>query len=174
MSVRKVTAPWLACVVKSPTRAVSPLPAGLQAGILFWAGTLFWAGIALVGCTPAGEKTYPVSGLVRFSDGRVLREGSVEFEVIGRTPPITATGVIAADGTFTLGTYESSDGAFPGRHRVAIFSDPIIGTGAERPGLIPESPLPPRFSSFDDSGIVLEVRSEDNQLIIEIDLDSQI
>lgn len=121
------------------------------------------------GCTPSGEATYPVSGLVRFSDGRVLREGSVEFEIIGRTPPITATSLIASDGTFTLGTFTLDDGALPGEHRVAIFSDPMIGTGAERPGLIPESPLPPRYSSFDNSGIVLSVLPEDNQLIIEIE-----
>lgn len=131
---------------------------------------LFWIFPAtLIGCTPANERTYPVSGLVRFPDGQVLRNGSVEFEIIGRNPPITATGVIAPDGTFTLGTYLLDDGAFPGRHRVAIISEPTIGTGAERPGLIPESPLPSKYASFDKSGIVLDVLPEDNQLIIEVE-----
>ncbi|TWT92610.1 hypothetical protein [Neorhodopirellula pilleata] len=130
---------------------------------------LMLAALAIVGCRPSSERTYPVSGLVRFPDGQVLREGSVEFEIIGRNPPITATGVIAPDGTFTLGTYELDDGAFAGKHRVAIIADPMIGTGAERPGLIPESPLPPKYATFDNSGIILEVLPEDNQIIIDVE-----
>lgn len=123
-----------------------------------------------VGCTPPGEKTFPVSGLVRFPDGSVLTNGSVEFEIIGRDPPITATSLIAADGTFTLGTKTLTDGALPGKHRVAIIGDYQIGTGAERPGLIPESKLPAKYATFDRSGLVLDVLPEDNQIIIDVEV----
>lgn len=125
--------------------------------------------LTATGCTPEGEKMFPVSGLVRFPDGTVLRDGSVEFEIIGREPPITATGLIAADGSFTLGTRTLSDGALAGKHRVAIIADHPIGTGAERPGLIPESKLPARYGNFDNSGLVLEVRPENNQIIIDVE-----
>ncbi len=80
-------------------------------------------------------------GIVRFPDGKVLREGSVEFEIIGRKKPVTATGVIGPDGSFVLGTYEVDDGALVGKHRVVVIADYVIGNGAERPGLIPEPTL---------------------------------
>jgi len=121
------------------------------------------------GCGDSARETYPVSGLVRFPDGSVLRDGSVEFELIGRKPPVTATGMIGPDGTFTLGTFAVGDGAIPGKHRVAVISNYSIGTGAERPGLIPETKLDQRFSGFGTSGITLDVAPDDNQLIIEVE-----
>lgn len=133
--------------------------------VIVW-GALF----GFVGCTPPEEKTFPVSGLVRFPDDSVLTNGSVEFEIVGRDPPITATGLIAADGTFTLGTKTLSDGAFAGKHRVAIIADYQISTGAERPGLIPESKLPEKYATFDRSGLVLEVLPENNQIIIDVEV----
>ncbi len=71
---------------------------------------LVLATICNVGCSDSGRKTYPVRGIVRFPDGKVLREGSVEFEIVGRKPPVTATGVIGPDGSFVLGTYALDDG----------------------------------------------------------------
>ena len=125
--------------------------------------------VTSVGCSDATEDVYPVSGLVRFPDGKVLRDGSVEFELIGRTPAVTATGVIGPDGVFTLGTFTANDGAFAGKHRVAVISNYSIGTGAERPGMIPEATLDARYRSFDTSGITMDVLAEQNQVIIDVD-----
>ncbi|MFG0288529.1 MAG: hypothetical protein ACF8CQ_10155 [Rhodopirellula sp. JB044] len=124
---------------------------------------------ALIGCSDPGRDTYPVSGLVRFPDGTVLRDGSVEFEIVGRKPAVTATGQIGPDGTFTLGTFAAADGALAGEHRVAVFSSHRIGTGAERPGMIPENRLHPRYRSFDSSGITLEVQPAENQFVIDVE-----
>ncbi|MCM2370327.1 hypothetical protein [Aporhodopirellula aestuarii] len=125
--------------------------------------------LAVAGCSDPGRDTYPVSGLVKFADGTVLRDGSVEFEIIGRQPAVTATGQIRPDGTFTLGTFAADDGALAGKHRVAVIHRYTIGTGAERPGMIPESELHPRYRSFDTSGITLEVEPTENQIIIDVD-----
>lgn len=122
----------------------------------------------IAACSPAPDDIHPVSGLVRFPDGTVLRDGSVEFELIGRSPAVTSTGRIGPDGAFTLGTFTANDGAYAGKHRVAVFSDYSIGTGAERPGMIPEVKLDPRYRSFDTSGITIDVLAEENQVIIEV------
>lgn len=153
--------------MRLPSPISKPSPSSKAVGLFV---LLSSALLGIGGCTPPDEKTFPVSGLVRFPDGSVLTNGSVEFEIIGRDPPITATSLIAADGTFTLGTKTLDDGAFAGKHRVAIIADYQIGTGAERPGLIPESKLPEKYSTFDRSGLVLEVLPENNQIIIDVEI----
>lgn len=122
-----------------------------------------------VGCTDSGERTYPVRGIVRFPDGNVLRDGSIEFEIMGRDKPVTARGTIGPDGSFELGTFELDDGALPGKHRVVVFADYMIGSGAERPGLIPEQRLHPKHRSYRESGLVYEVKPEQNQIVVEVD-----
>lgn len=124
--------------------------------------------ICNVGCLDSGRETYPVRGIVRFPDGKVLRDGSVEFEII-REDPITATGVIGPDGSFVLGTHELDDGALAGKHRVVVIADYVIGSGAERPELIPEPTLHPRYRDYRKSGLVLEVKPETNSIVIEVE-----
>lgn len=125
--------------------------------------------LGLSGCSDSNFETYPVHGIIRFPDGKVLREGSIEFEATDRSQPITATGTIKPDGTFSLGTHAIDDGALAGKHRVAVIADHVIGTGAERPGLIPEPTLHPKYRDFDRSDIVLEVRKQTNHFIVEVE-----
>ena len=86
---------------------------------------------------------YVVHGTVVFPDGKPLTKGSVEFEAIGQPKPITASGQIAKDGTFQLGTFQPGDGAISGQHRVAVIVDYDIGTGVERPQELPPPELHP-------------------------------
>ena len=130
-------------------------------------GTL--AVMASGGCSDPDVVTYPVRGIVRFTDGKLLREGTVEFETLRREKPITATGEIGPDGSFVLGTYESDDGAVVGKHRAVVIADYEIGTGYERPWLIPEAPLHPKYRDFRSSGLMFEVKPEDNDIIIEVE-----
>lgn len=122
-----------------------------------------------IGCSDPGQRTYAVRGIVRFPDGEVLRDGSVEFEIIGREKPVTATGVIGPDGSFVLGTYELDDGALPGKHRVVVIADYVIGSGAERPGLIPEPTVHARYRDYRSSGLVHEVKPGTNNIVIEVE-----
>ena len=121
------------------------------------------------GCGDPNRQIYPVSGVVKFPDGKLLRSGSVEFEIIGRKPAITATGVISSDGRFVLGTHKIDDGALIGRHRVVVISYYDIGNGAERPGRIPKPELHPRYSQYRTSGLIWEVKPEENEVVIEVD-----
>jgi hypothetical protein len=107
--------------------------------------------------------------MVRFPDGEVLRDGSVEFEIMDRETPVTARGMIGPDGTFVLGTFQLDDGALAGKHRVVVIADHVIGSGAERPGLIPEAKLHSRFRSFSTSKLVHEVKPESNSIVIDVE-----
>ncbi len=124
---------------------------------------------SLLGCSSGETTTYPVSGVVRFPDGKLLREGTIEFEISGVKNPITATGEIAPDGSFFLGTYQIDDGAVAGSHRVVVIADPVIGTGVERPGLLPKSILHQKYRDFRSSGIVVEVEPTINNVVIDVE-----
>ena len=107
--------------------------------------------------------------MVVYPDGKPLTEGTVEFELQGMKKPITASGEINPDGTFQLGTYEANDGAIPGKHRVAVIAAYEIGTGVERPGLIPPPVLNPKFSDFKTSGLEFEVNPSPNNIMLEVE-----
>lgn len=128
---------------------------------------LLWMGFA-AGCG-GPPKTYLVHGTVVFPDGKPLARGTVEFEAMGQTRPITASGEIAKDGTFQLGTFAANDGAIAGEHRVAVISDYEIGTGVERPGELPPLQLDPKFRSFKTSGLKFTIKPRMNNILVEVD-----
>ena len=128
-----------------------------------------WLVVVASGCSNGNPTTHPVHGDVRFPDGRPLTKGTVEFELLDQEKPITATGEIANDGTFVLGTFELDDGAIAGRHRAVVIADHQIGTGVERPGKLPPPALHPRFRDFKTSGLEFTVEPGDNEIIIDVD-----
>lgn len=76
--------------------------------------------LLLVGCGTESA-TVPVSGTVTYNDEPVT-QGRVMFVPISQDNPShpgkSAYAEVAADGTFTLTTYEEGDGAIAGTHRV--------------------------------------------------------
>src|SRR5262245_39683599 len=123
---------------------------------------------AVSGCSRP-PTAYVVHGMVVFPDGTRLTKGTVEFEAIGQSKPITASGEIKQDGTFLLGTYRPGDGAISGQHRVAVIVDYHIGTGVERPQELPAAELHPRFRSFKTSGLKYTVEPRMNNILVEVD-----
>jgi len=113
--------------------------------------------------------TYEVHGMVVFPDGKPLTSGTVEFEALHQKKPITASGEIAANGTFQLGTFEPNDGAIVGEHRVAVISDFEIGTGIERPDELPPERLHAKFRDFKSSGLKFIVKPQRNNILVEVD-----
>jgi hypothetical protein len=139
---------------------------------MFELKTMVFVGLLLIaasGCSNRNPATHPVHGEVRFPDGKPLTKGSVEFELLDRAKPITATGEISKDGTFVLGTFELDDGAIAGRHRAVVIADHEIGTGVERPGMLPPPALNPRFRDFDTSGLEFTVKPGANEVLIEVE-----
>ncbi len=113
--------------------------------------------------------TYLVHGMVVYPDGKPLTKGTVEFEAMNQSKPITATGEINSDGSFQLGTFEAKDGAIAGTHRVAVISDFVIGTGVERPDEIPPPKLHPRYREFKTSGLEFKIKPQTNNILVEVD-----
>ena len=151
--------------IELPPESLSPQPPPMKLHFALVVMTMLFT----TGCSGSKEATYPVHGIVRFPDGNVLREGTVEFETLGREEPVTAFGDIQPDGTFTLGTYDLDDGAFAGKHRAIVVSDVAIGNGAERPGLIRKTQLHSKFRSYKYSKLEFEVKPGRNDLVVEVD-----
>lgn len=125
--------------------------------------------LVMAGCSSSEEKTYEVRGLVRYTDGKLLREGSVEFERMNAKKPITATGRIQPDGTFELGTFGLTDGAVAGQHRVVVIAGQNEASRHERPWLLPSIKLHPKYRDFKTSGLQFEVKPESNHFVIEVE-----
>jgi hypothetical protein len=120
----------------------------------------FSAGLA--GCGNSGSlprlQVYEVKGKVVLADGKPLTGGVVSFVPIGDLP-ITPSATIASDGTFSVVTGGSGEGAPTGDYKVRI----------EAPGLSqdPKSkkPLfPSKYTDEDSSRLVVTVRPQTNQL----------
>lgn len=122
----------------------------------------------LAGCGGSGQlETALVQGTVKL-DGKPLTQGMVIFSPLkGRG----ASGAIQSDGTFSLTTYQSGDGALVGIHKVAVMPDvsggrhegPEGSTGS-RPSQIPQKYLAP-----DSSGLTFEVKAgQHNQAQLEL------
>jgi hypothetical protein len=132
-------------------------------------GFLTVTALCTLGCADPDRDIFPVRGIVRFPDGQLLRNGTIEFEIIGRERPVTARGIVGPDGSFVLGTFEEDDGALAGKHRAVVIADYVIGSGAERPGLIPESKLHPKYRSYQTSTLVHEVKPQTNNIVIDVE-----
>lgn len=114
----------------------------------------------VVGCG-GGPAVYPVSGTVKFPDGRPLAQGWVEFRPFHAEPTHSARGQIASDGRFQLTTFTPNDGALPGKHRVLLVPpEPTgaveIGEGGAFPQVIDR-----RFRSFETSGLEFTVTQDE-------------
>jgi hypothetical protein len=133
---------------------------------------LLWPALLLVllGCGQE-SKLGRVHGVVRL-DGNPLSSGTVRFvPEAGRA----AEGQIQSDGSFTLGTYGSSDGALIGPHKVAIIAYEASGDG--RPayamrGQSSKALVPQRYMSTGTSGLTFDVKPGENQA--EFDLKSKL
>lgn len=111
-------------------------------------------------------ETAPVTGTVTYN-GDPLQIGSLLFVPVGGGPSAQAN--IEPDGSYTMGTYDLTDGAIPGEHKVMITAitspggsglpeDQIDGDGA------PVSVIPEMFGDLEKSGLVVKVKSGSNNV----------
>jgi len=119
-----------------------------------------WA--ALAGCHNADSlpslTVYEVKGKVLLADGKPLNSGWVYFVPKGDLT-ITPSGTIGPDGSFSLVTGGSGDGAPPGEYKVRIESTGVQSAQKSKKRLFPF-----KYTDEDSSGLVVTVRPEANQL----------
>lgn len=115
--------------------------------------------LAALGCGGSSHEleTALVRGTVTL-DGNPVTGGYV-FIVPGKGR--MAKGVIQSDGTFVMGTYESSDGVQVGTHPVIVTPVPA-DEGSGRQNAVP---IPRKYAVASTSGLTCEVRTgEENTL----------
>jgi hypothetical protein len=130
-----------------------------------WLGHLvagLWAG--LTGCGSSDSlpalPVYEVTGKVLLSNGKPLEGGWISFVPKGDLT-VTPSGPIGPDGTFSLVTGGSGNGAPLGDYKVRIEA-PQFQQAPSRSKK--RSPFPTKYSDEDSSGIIVSVRAEANRL----------
>jgi hypothetical protein len=122
------------------------------------------AAAGVTGCSGSDSlpslKVYEVKGRVVLANGQPLSGGFISFVPKGDLS-ITPSGVIGPDGTFSLVTGGSGEGAPPGDYKVRVEAPEFQQSDrkSRRRPLIP-----PKYSDEDSSDIVITVRAESNHL----------
>lgn len=109
---------------------------------------------------------YPVKGKILLPDGQPLTSGRVVFLPLGELM-IESSGPIGPDGTFSLSTGVSGEGAPAGEFRVKLVPDDSK-IAAARPGTRSTGPrklpFPPQYADEETSGLRVTVKPEPNDL----------
>jgi hypothetical protein len=117
-----------------------------------------------VGCGgpgPYAGALYPVKGQVLLADGTPLKGGSVQF--IPKLGGLPAYGTIGPDGTFSLKSLKSREGAAPGEYKVRI--EPSAELRAKKGRAAKRLPFASKYSEYDgETGLTATIKSEPTQL----------
>lgn len=106
-------------------------------------------------------KTAKVTGTATFN-GKPLEDYKVYFYCDQAEAKEPATGIVKADGTFTLGVRVAGDGAIVGANKIWLTYDPPV---PEQPAGMelawnpppPKVKLPEKYMSMDTSGLTVDV-----------------
>lgn len=130
------------------------LSTGLMAGAL----------AMLTGCGRSDSlpayQVYEVKGQVLLADGKPLDGGWISFVPQGDLP-VTPAAQIGSDGSFSLVTGGSGDGAPPGDYKVRVEAPQLPQPVAK---VRRKAAFPQKYTDEDSSGLVITVRAESNRL----------
>ena len=90
---------------------------------------------------------YQVNGKVLLADGKPLSGGWISFVPKGDLA-VTPSGEIRPDGTFSIATGGSGDGAPPGEYKVRVEAPQLLQPGPELPKEAAHSPQVQRRGQF--------------------------
>ena len=127
-----------------------------------WMGGLVAATLATVtGCGHSDSlpsyQVYEVKGQVLLANGKPLDTGRVFFVPKGDLP-LTPSGEIGPDGTFSVVTGGSGEGVPAGEYKLRIEAIQYQSPKNRKPL------IPPKYADEDSSGLVVTVRAEPNHL----------
>ena len=119
-----------------------------------------WAGLA--GCHSRDAlptfQVYEVKGKVVLADGKPLSDGWIYFVPTGNLT-VTPSARIGSDGTFSVTTGGSGEGAPAGEYKVRVESPQFNAKSKSK-----KARLPFKYTDEDSSGISVTVRPQVNQL----------
>jgi hypothetical protein len=127
-------------------------------------GPVFALCAVLAGCGHSDSlpvlDVYQVKGTVLLADGQPLSGGWISFVPKGDLS-VTPGGEIRPDGTFSIATGGSGDGAPPGEYKVRVEAPQLLQASKRSRG---KPLIPSKYNDEDSSGLVITVRAEPNQL----------
>ncbi len=129
---------------------------------LVLAGFAACASVSLAGCGGAkGPELHPVSGKVLLK-GKAAEHATVVFHPVNSGPADLPKphGTVGPDGTFTLTTYTTGDGAPPGEYKVTV-EQWLAGPKSDEPAT---NRLPAKFGKPTTSGLVATVGAGKTEL----------
>jgi hypothetical protein len=103
---------------------------------------------------------YEVKGQVLLANGKPLPGGWIYLVPKGDLP-VTPSGVIGSDGSFSIVTGGSGEGAPPGDYKVRVESpqfQPVLTKSARKPI------FPIKYTDEDSSGLLVTVKADSNRL----------
>ena len=122
--------------------------------------------LCLAGCGKPARELAPLTGKVTYA-GKPLRFGAITIEHEYGQP---ARSRIGPDGTFSLSTHGEGEGAAVGKRRVRIAcfegQDPARQTNPNTPVSLGRLLIPEKYTSFETSGIVIDVRPGKNEPVV--------
>ncbi len=147
----------------APLRRCNPIAGALLALLLA-------AATSSIGCGKQQRELAPLTGSVTHR-GEPLRFGAVMVEHKYGQP---STAQIQSDGTFAMATRGEGEGAAVGtcRIRVACYEgqDPARKPAPDEPPVLGKSLIPEKYTSFETSGLTVEVRAGVNEpLVLNLD-----
>jgi hypothetical protein len=116
-----------------------------------------------IGCGGSGLPCLPVyrvTGKVLLADGKPLPGGFISF-VPKNGLPLTPSASIGPDGTFSVVTGGSGEGAPAGEYKVRVESPEFQRAD---PRSRKRALIPPKYTDEDSSGLIITVRAESNRL----------
>ena len=129
--------------------------------------------VALIGCD-SNEKpvypVYPVKGTVKYSDGKPLTDGWIEFtSMAGETKGRNSNSKIDKDGNFEMETFARGKGAYAGPV-VAVISEPASEFDPETGGVKKSNvKVLEKYKNYETSGLKYEIEKKENSINIIID-----
>jgi hypothetical protein len=100
--------------------------------------------VLISGCSDGRPERVPISGRVTI-DGHPVTKGYIILAPDGAR---SAQGRIDSEGRFTLGTFDETDGAVVGKHRVGVISRDVLSPTKIR-WLAPQKYVDPRYSNVE-------------------------
>ncbi len=134
---------------------------------LVWIALWLLFSLTLLGC---GRTTVPVSGQVTIKNGADVAKLQGYGVMLEQAEPgpdgktLSSAGEIDAQGKFVLGTHSGSDGAYPGKYRVAITPSSEFMEGVAPPAVIDR-----KYYNLQTSGLEATVNTQATELVWELD-----
>ncbi len=114
--------------------------------------------LSTTGCGGSNGATEPVTGKVTFTDGSPVAGGTIVFADVANNS--SSIGYIQQDGTYTLGTFEETDGAPTGKYKVTVIGDSEYGK---------KSAISSNFANQDSTPLEAEVKDGPNTIDFEVE-----